>query len=317
MIYTVTLNPAIDKTAYIPGFSAGSVNRVQTLREDAGGKGINVSKCLKTLGTKSVAAVILAGETGKYLETLLQKEGLEILSVQAQGQTRTNLKIVDQKSGQNTDINEPGPTVDESVLQSLCNTLCEKIRPGDIVILSGSLPKGAAPETYRLWTEQFHTIGAKVILDADGAPMAEGIKAAPDMVKPNETELARLLNTPLDTHDQILAAGKALLAMGISNVVISMGGDGAVFLWKDESCRAESLSVPVQSTVGAGDSVVAAMAYGLEKNLPRQEQIALAMAMGAASVMQSGSQAPDLSTVQTLSRQVQIYAFPRGEGGCP
>lgn len=312
MIYTVTLNPAIDKTADIPGFCAGEVNRVQAVREDAGGKGINVSKCLKALGTQSVAAVVLAGETGKYLEKLLQKEGLETLSVQTQGQTRTNLKLVDKEAGKNTDINEPGPVVDETVLQNLLNTLCEKITPGDIVILSGSLPRGAAPDTYRRWTEHFHTLGAKVILDADGEAMAEGVKAAPDLVKPNETELARLLDTPLDTHEKILAAGQKLLNMGISNVVITMGGDGGFFLWEEEGYRAESLSVPVQSTVGAGDSVVAAMAYGLEKNLPRQEQICLAMAMGAASVMQSGSQAPDVSTVQTLSRQVQIYAFPRG-----
>ena len=309
MIYTVTLNPAIDKTAYIPGFCTGGVNRVQSLREDAGGKGINVSKCLKALGADSVAAVILAGEAGKYFENQLKQEGLEILSVQTVGQTRTNLKIVDKESGQNTDINEPGPTVDESVLQTLLDNICKKITPGDIVILSGSLPKGAAADTYRQWTEKLHAAGARVILDADGEAMAEGIKAAPDLVKPNETELARLLGRPLHTEEQYLAAGKELLALGIANVVISLGGEGGLFLWNDAIYRAEGLQVSVQSTVGAGDSVVAAMAYGMEKNLPRQAQIALAMAMGAASVMQSGSQAPDMDTVQTLAKQVNIKAL--------
>ena len=317
MIYTVTLNPAIDKTAYIPGFSAGGVNRVESLREDAGGKGINVSKCLKALGTQSVAAVILAGETGAYLKKMLRQEGLEILCVETTGQTRTNLKIVDKISGQNTDINEPGPSVDTSVLQALLDKICKNITPGDIVILSGSLPKGAPADTYRRWIETFHTLGAKVILDADGTAMAEGVKAAPDLVKPNETELARLLGRPLDTEEACFSAGKELLAMGISNVVISLGGDGGLFLWADAAYRAEGLQVPVQSTVGAGDSVVAAMAYGMEKNLPREEIIPLAMAMGAASVMQSGSQAPDMESVQTLSKQVQIKTFPRGEGGCP
>lgn len=306
MIYTVTLNPAIDKTAYIPGFCAGGVNRVQTLREDAGGKGINVSKCLKALGAQSVAAVILAGETGKHLENLLKQERLEILPVQTAGQTRTNLKIVDAEAGQNTDINEPGPGADEAVLQTLLNCICEKIIPGDIVILSGSLPVGAPKDVYRRWIEKFHTLGARVILDADGEAMAQGVKAAPDMVKPNETELARLLGRPMETEEEYLAAGKELLAMGISHVVISLGGDGAIFLWEDAVYRAAGLSVPVQSTVGAGDSVVAAMAYGMEKDMPRQEQIALAMAMGAASVMQSGSQAPDMNAVKTLAQQVKI-----------
>ncbi len=306
MIYTVTLNPAIDKTAEIPNFRPGQVNRAQAIREDAGGKGINVSKCLKALGTESVAAAILAGETGHRLAELVGQEGLAVLPVQAQGQTRTNLKIVDRESGQNTDINEPGPYVGAEVLQTLLDSLCQSILPGDIVVLSGSLPKGAPRDTYRRWTEVLRTLGAQVILDADEEAMAEGVKAAPCMVKPNETELARLLGRPMETDAQFLAGGKELLAMGISNVVISLGGRGALFLWEDAVYRAESLSVPVQSTVGAGDSVVAAMAYGMEQGLPRQDRIALAMAMGAASVMQSGTQAPDRETVTRLARQVSI-----------
>lgn len=304
MIYTVTLNPAIDKTAEIPGFREGQVNRIRTVREDAGGKGINVSKCLKGLGTASVAAVVLAGEAGEQLAKLMEQEELAVLSVQAQGQTRTNLKIVDSVSGQNTDINEPGPSVGESVLQQLLESICSQLQPGDIVVLSGSLPKGAPADTYRRWTEHFRSLGAKVILDADGDCMAEGVKAVPCMVKPNETELASLLGQPMEREEQLLAGGKELLAMGISNVVISLGGKGALFLWEDETYRAHSLSVPVRSTVGAGDSVVAAMAYAMEKDLPRQERIALAMATGAASVMQSGTQAPDMDTVKNLTKQV-------------
>ncbi len=306
MIYTVTLNPAIDKTVYLPNFCTGEVNRVQNFREDAGGKGINVSKCLKALGAESVAAVILAGDAGKHLEKLLQQEEVPLLPVQAQGQTRTNLKIVDTIAGKNTDINEPGPQVGEDVLQTLLGALCSKILPGDIVVLSGSLPKGAGTDTYRRWTERFRSLDARVILDADGQAMAEGIKGAPDMVKPNETELARLLERPMETEQQLIAGGKELLAMGIGNAVISLGGDGALFCWEDAVYRAEGLSVPVQSTVGAGDSMVAAMAYAMEKRLSREQSIALAMAMGAASVMQSGSQAPDMDTVARLASQVKI-----------
>lgn len=306
MIYTVTLNPAVDKTVEIPGFCAGGVNRVQTVREDAGGKGINVSKCLKTLGTESVAVVLLAGEAGNHLADLMESEGLVLLSAQAKGQTRTNLKIVDRVSGQNTDINEPGPEAEETTLQQLLDALCGKLRTGDIAVLSGSLPKGVPEDTYRRWTERLRGLGVQVILDADGVCMAEGVKGMPHMVKPNETELARLLDRPMDTDDRILAGGKMLLNMGISNVVVSMGEQGALFLWQDGIYRAKGLSVPVRSTVGAGDSVVAAMAYGMEKGLPRQEQIALAMAMGAASVMQSGTQAPDGKTVFEMAKQVEI-----------
>ncbi len=306
MIYTVTLNPAIDKTVEIPGFAAGKVNRVQTLREDAGGKGINVSKCLKALGTESVAAVILAGETGNRLTELLKQEGVAVLPVQTAGQTRTNLKIIAPDLGENTDINEPGPQVGQTQLRQLLVRICQRIRPGDIVVLSGSLPVGAVQDTYRLWIERFHELGARVLLDADGACLAEGIQGKPELIKPNETELARLLRRSLETEGQIIAAGRELLAKGISNVVISLGERGALFLWQDGFYRAKSLSVPVHSTVGAGDSVVAAMAYGMEKDLSKPEQIALAMAMGAASVMQSGTQAPDARTVFELVQQVEI-----------
>lgn len=305
MIYTVTLNPAIDKTIELPGFSVGTVNRGLSIREDAGGKGINVSKCLKALGMESVAVAILAGETGDRLAQLLEQEGLTVLAVESSGQTRTNLKIVDREAGQNTDINEPGPVVKSATLRQLLIRLCQRIRPGDVVVLSGSLPKGAAPDTYRVWTERFRELGARVILDADGASLKEGVQAIPEIIKPNEAELTRLVGRTLETQGQIIGAGRELLAKGIQQVVVSLGKDGALFLSQDGFYRAKSLPVAVGSTVGAGDGVVAAMAYAMEKELPRQQQIQLAMAMGAASVMQSGTQAPDAKTVYSLAEQVE------------
>ncbi len=306
MIYTVTLNPAIDKTAVISEFTAGKVNRVETLREDAGGKGINVSKCLKALGAESVAVLLLAGDAGRHLAGLLEQEGLALLCGEAQGQTRTNLKIVAPGLGQNTDINEPGPRASEEMLNNLLELLCEKLQPGDIVVLAGSLPVGAPADTYRQWTETLQEKGAKVFLDADGAAMAEGVKGKPFLIKPNETELARLLGRPMETEEQILAGGRELLEMGVTQVLISLGGDGAYFLEKDRIYRAQSVKVEVKSTVGAGDSVVAAMAYGLQEGLPTEKVLPLAMAMGAASVMQSGTQAPDRALVYKLAQQVNF-----------
>lgn len=306
MIYTVTLNPAIDKTAVIPNFTAGQVNRVETLREDAGGKGINVSKCLKALGAESVAVLLLAGDAGKRLAGLLKQEGLSLLCGEAEGQTRTNLKIVAPALGQNTDINEPGPYASKETLDQLLGQLCRRVGPGDIVVLAGSLPVGAPVNTYRRWTEYLQALDAKVFLDADGAAMAEGVKGKPFLVKPNETELARLLGKPMETEAQILAGGRELLEMGVTQALISLGGDGAYFLEKDSGYWAESVKVEVKSTVGAGDSVVAAMAFGLQEGLPIEKTLPLAMAMGAASVMQSGTQAPDRELVLKLSERVKF-----------
>ena len=121
MIYTVTLNPAIDKTVEIPGFTAGKVNRIQNLRVDAGGKGINVTKCLTNLGTDSTAAMLVGGSSGKNIQQMLAEQNIRTLAVSVSGETRTNLKINDPTGHSNTDINEPGPFVGEEVLDELAD----------------------------------------------------------------------------------------------------------------------------------------------------------------------------------------------------
>ena len=306
MIYTVTLNPAIDKTVVIENFTAGSVNRVGSVREDAGGKGINVSKCLKNLGETSVAAMILAGQTGDRLKRMLQELEIPVLQIKAEGQSRTNLKIIDPAKKENTDINEPGPVVSKELLEQLKETLGQRIQPGDIVILSGSLPAGVDRGLYGAWTTYFRKLGACVYLDADGEPMQKGMAAVPYMIKPNNDELAALLGKPALTKEEMLAEGKRLLETGIAEIIISLGGDGALFVSKDGCYHAEGLAVPVKSTVGAGDSVVAAAAFGQVRNLSREERIRLCVAIGAASVMQSGTQPPEADLVWELAKQVVI-----------
>lgn len=306
MIYTVTLNPAIDKTVVIENFRAGSVNRVASVREDAGGKGINVSKCLKNLGAESVAAMILAGKAGDQLEAMLRSLEIPVLQVRAEGQSRTNLKIIDPAKKENTDINEPGPTVSAELLEELKGKLSGRIQPGDIVILSGSLPAGVDRGLYGDWTACFRKQGACVYLDADGEPMQKGMAAIPYMIKPNNDELAALLGKSDLTMEEMIAEGKRLLKTGIREIVISLGGEGALFVSEDGCFHAEGLSVTVKSTVGAGDSVVAAAAYAQVKNLSREEMIRLCTAIGAASVMQSGTQPPEAALVWELAQQVKL-----------
>lgn len=306
MIYTVTLNPAIDKTVVIENFRAGGVNRVASVREDAGGKGINVSKCLKNLGEKSVAAMILAGDTGAKLERMLGELGIPVLSVRTEGENRTNLKIIDPVNKANTDINEPGPVVSAALLEQFKEKLGSRIQPEDVVILSGSLPAGVDRGLYGEWTAYFRGLGACVYLDADGEPMEKGMGAVPYMIKPNNDELAALLGKEKLTLEEMVCEGKRLHGTGIEEIVISLGGDGALFVSKDGCYRAEGLKVEVKSTVGAGDSVVAAMAYAQVKKLSRQEKISLAVAIGAASVMQSGTQPPEAELVWELAKQVRF-----------
>lgn len=306
MIYTVTLNPAVDRTVVIENLRTGTVNRVVSRREDAGGKGINVSKCLKKLGAESVAAMILAGDTGRRLETMLKNLGIPVLAVWAEGENRTNLKVIDPVKGENTDINEPGPVVIPELLGMLKEKLRGQVKPGDVLILSGSLPAGVDRGLYGEWTAFFRGLGACVYLDADGEPMRKGMAAIPYLIKPNNEELAALLGKEKLTMEEMVAEGQRLRETGIAEIVISMGGDGTLFVSADGCYQAEGLDVPVKSTVGAGDSVVAAMAYGQAQNLCREEKIKLAVAMGGASVMQSGTQSPEATLVWELAEQVRV-----------
>lgn len=306
MIFTVTLNPAIDKTVVIPCFSPGKVNRIESLRVDAGGKGINVSKCLSALGTESLAATLLGGYSGERLRQMLSEQGIEILHISIDGETRTNTKIIDPVSRSNTDVNEPGPLVDAHILSKLKESISGRIKSGDIVIMSGSLPSGADASTYRDWCEYFQSRGASVIIDSDGDAMKEAIKACPCFIKPNREELSRLVGKSLSGLNEFVQAGYSLLEKGIGELMISLGSEGALFMNKESSYYAQAPSVEVKSTVGAGDAMVAAVAYGMEKGLTTKEKIRLAVAMGSASVMCEGTQAPVPETAYKLAQQIEI-----------
>ena len=223
------------------------------------------------------------------------------------GETRTNLKVIDPARHTNTDLNEPGLTVDQETLDHMRDALVAAIRPGDIVVLSGSLPKGAPADTYGSWTAACRTAGARVFLEADGEPLAHGLAAKPYLAKPNNHELSRLTGRALETADDLLAAARTLIADGVERVVVSMGGDGALFVSADGAYRAEGLRVPVGSTVGAGDSMVAALAYAAEQGMADADTVRLAVATSAANVMCSGSQAAERSAVDELLPHVVFH----------
>lgn len=306
MIYTVTLNPALDKTVVIPKFTIDTVNRISELRTDPGGKGINVSKVIDKLGGESVALALLGGSTGQKIADSLKEMGLKCKMTFVEGETRTNLKVIDPENHTNTDINEPGVKVTSEILNAMLNELLKFIKQDDIVVLAGSLPKGAPENTYNIWVDGCKKAGAKVFLDADGVLMAEGMKAGPYLVKPNNDELSRLMGKELKSIDELTDAAKKLLDYGIEKVVVSLGGDGALYITRDSVIKADGLKVPVGSTVGAGDSVVAALAYAEAENLSLEETVKLSTATGAANVMCSGTQAAELETIKSLINKVNF-----------
>lgn len=306
MLHTVTLNPALDKTAVVEGFTVDTVNRITDLREDPGGKGINVSKVASELGHASVAHVVLAGQTGKKISAALASMGIEAKAFEVEGETRTNLKVVDPRLKTNTDVNEPGPVVGSEQFASFARALTDEVGQGDVVVLAGSLPKGLGPDSYALLVTSLRSLGAKVFLDADGEPLRLALKARPYLTKPNDHELGGLVGHDLKSVEEIAQAAKDLVAGGIERVVVSMGGEGALFVTADAALLAKAPKVKVGSTVGAGDSVVAALACAEISGLPLEEAARLAVATGSANVMCSGTQAASREAIEELLPKVTV-----------
>jgi 1-phosphofructokinase len=306
MIYTVTLNPAVDKTIKLQNLLVDHVNRAEDVREDAGGKGINVSKMIKNLMGSSRALGICGGKTGEFIQDQLDELGISHNFIKASGQTRTNIKIVDDLHKTYTDINEIGTHVSEEVLKALEEAIFSHLTHEDFLVLAGSVPSNVPKDIYKNWIQKANQIGAKVILDADGQLLEQGIEAGPYLIKPNIHELEQLYNQKIDTIEKAIQLAKDLLKNKIDVIVISRGEQGCVVVTTDETLMVEGLKVPVKSTVGAGDSMVAAITHALSQKASLKEAIILGVAASAASIMQEGTIMGEWETIQSLKEKVNL-----------
>lgn len=306
MIRTVTLNPALDKTLEINNFEIDAVNRVSSVRIDAGGKGINVSKLIKILGGRSKAFGILSGRNGDYIKEYLDKAEIENDFVYAEGETRTNLKIIDSIRHTNTDINEPGPYVPYDKIKELERKIFGAIGENAVLVLSGSIPKSVSTDIYYRWIDMAKKLKVRVVLDCDGELLKKGIKAEPYLIKPNINELEELLGRKVSGMDDMIKSARELLRSGIEVVVLSLGSDGAFFVKDGCIIHAKGVRVDVKSTVGAGDSMVAALAFALDEGMSFEKAAALSAAAGTAKVTTSGSQPPSMDKIMSIERLVKL-----------
>ena len=306
MIITVTLNPALDKTVTIPGFAVNTVNRVQQVRLDPGGKGINVSKAVKALGGRTLILGVLGGSAGGYIKAALDKADLPNDPVITGDVTRTNIKIVDSVFGTITDINEPGSPVCEQTLQAVWDKLIRSVQPGDTVVFAGKNPPQMDDALLACWIRQLKAQGIRVCADTVGEPMRLALAEAPDIIKPNKAELSELMGTRLNTDAQVLEAARELVGRGVGLAAVSMGGEGAVFVTKDQVIRGWCPKVSVVSTVGAGDAMMAALAHYTAAGCSLEETARRAIAVATASVTCSGSQPAELDRILPLIDKVRL-----------
>ncbi|WP_026883245.1 1-phosphofructokinase [Clostridium akagii] len=306
MVITVTLNPAMDKTLTIDNFTIGDVNRVIGLRYDIGGKGINVSKVLKNFGVESICTGFLGGILKNGFELELRKREIKNSFINISQETRTNTKIVDQLNGTFTDVNEPGPNISEIEMDEFLIKFKSLCQDDDIVVLSGGVGPSIEKDIYRKLIKIAKGKGAFVILDADGELLKEGIKENPDVIKPNDHELELLLNKTIDTEEKMILEAKKIIDGGVGSVLISMGHKGAMYITKNNSLYCNGLKVPVKSTVGAGDSMVAALVYSKINKFSNEDTLRYAAASGTAAVCLEGTEACNLDQVNEFIPRFNI-----------
>ncbi len=306
MIITVTMNPAVDKTVEVETLQCGELNRLENVINDAGGKGINVSKTIKALGGSSLATGFIGGSSGISIENVLNKMQIKCDFVHIDAQTRTNMKVVE-KSGRVTELNEPGPQINQSDMQKLIDKLESYAKEDTLFIFAGSVPNSVDKNIYKLLIEKVKAKGSKVFLDADGELFTQALEAKPNIIKPNRFELETLYKMESKASEsELIDMGKKLLNSGIDLVAISLGKEGALFLNKDKVVKCDALKVETHSTVGAGDAMVAALAYSINNNMSFEDCIKLAIATSAGAVTTKGTKPPTLELVEKLKQQVII-----------
>ena len=281
MIYTVTLNPALDYVVQVEDFVLGGINRTNQEQVYPGGKGINVSVVLNELGYDSVALGFIAGFTGHQLIRELQNKGVrnDFISVE-RGMTRINVKV---KGREETEINGMGPQVPAIAVQVL-QIQMERLKPGDILVLSGSIPKTMPENIYEKLTARLADRGVLVVVDTSGEGLVSTLKYKPFLIKPNHHELGELFDVKISDKETAAFYAQKLQQMGAKNVLISMAGNGAILL--DEKGHVYTCDSPkgiVKNSVGAGDSMVAGFVAAFLETKDYERAFQMGVAAGSAS----------------------------------
>ena len=303
-IVTVTLNPAIDQTIVIPSFAAGKVNRVQYSQSDAGGKGVNVASILSDYGHVVAVTGFLGRENTGLFEVLFARKQIDDCFVRIDGQTRVGVKIADPVRHETTDINFPGQAPARADVARLMAQL--EAMDGRWFVLAGSIPPGVDATIYRDLIVMLKDRGHRVVLDTSGDPLSYALEAVPHVVKPNIQELEAFWGEPLKTTGAILEAARALLRRGLQLVVVSMGGEGALFVSEQSVVAAHPPQVEVKSTVGAGDAMLAGIVAAQLRVMPLAQCARLATAFSLDAITHLGSGLSSAAALDALMAQVTV-----------
>ena len=286
MIYTITLNPSIDYIVRLDKLTSGITNRTTSEEYYFGGKGINVSMVLAELDLDSTAYGFVAGFTGKAIENGIRNDHIITDFIKLKnGISRINIKI---KAGEETEINCQGPHIDETELERLLQKI-DRISAGDTLILAGSIPNTMPDDVYERMMERLKFKDVRIVVDATKKLLVNSLKYRPFLIKPNRQELSEIFDVEVKTEDDIVHYAKELQKMGARNVLISLGGDGAMLIDENgNKHKAGVLKEKVINTVGSGDSMVAGFVAGYIKTQDYAYALKLGSVCGNATAFLAG-----------------------------
>jgi len=310
MIYTLTLNPALDRELTVPAIEYDAVLRATQSQIDFGGKGFNVSRQLKNLGVTSTAVGFLGGRTGEMLQDGLRAQGIETDFIWLNdGETRTNISIVTPGGEHYIKVNEKGPLVSKQQQAEMISKVKWLAKPGDWWVLSGSLPPGLPDSFLAQLIALLNNGGAQVLLDTTGAPLHLGCQAGPFLVKPNAHEAQELTGLTVGSFAEAQRAAAEICRIGAQNVLLSLGRSGALLQTQSQTWLARCPSIEEKNPIGAGDAMLGGMLWALTNHLALQEAFAWGAACGTAAASLHGTGMGPRQLVEQLLAQVQIKLF--------
>lgn len=303
-IITLTINPSLDKSAHFNELIAEQKIRCEKPRYDAGGGGINVSKAIAKLGGKSMCVFTSGGSTGEMLEALLKKEKIESTAIPTENWTRENFIAFDNVTKSQYRFGFPGNELLDEEIENILQTF--KGLKADYLVISGSLNERLPANFYQKIVQIAKDSSIKVIVDTSGEALKKVLEIGVYLIKPNVGELAKLIGVERLEISEIESAGRKLIeSKGAEIVVVSLGAEGAILVSNDTTEFIAAPKVNKKSTVGAGDSMVGGIVWGLSQKKSLKEVIQIGVCCGTAATMNEGTQLFNVEDVMQLLDEMQ------------
>ncbi|MBO0459306.1 1-phosphofructokinase [Enterococcus hulanensis] len=302
-IYTCTMNLAIDLFIETDTMNPFTVNRTKDDDIQANGKGVNVSLVLKMLGVTTTALGFRAGFTGNYIEDYLRKKAISTDFIEVPGMTRINVFTQVNQTKEEYKLVNQGPEIPPEKIQAFLDQI-RNLQAKDYLCISGSLPRGVEPAILVEISQICEARGIHLILDSSYQEVMDCLPYRPFLLKPNEEELESWFGQVIDTEEAYLFYGQQLLEAGAQNVLLSLGGEGAIFFTKDKIIRGNSPKGKVVNTACAGDTLLGTFLAGYLTNQPLEETLRKSLAAGSSTAFRKGL--TDFLDVEELSKQIEI-----------